>query len=166
MRNIGIWVTLGLVGLAVVTLFLFPSTGETEPRIAPGFVLQSLDGETVSLESYRGRVVVLDFWASWCKPCRKSFPELHEIAASMAVDGVDLLVISIDKTEEIARDYLIEHGFTTDNVLWGSLEEARKVKSEYGVIGIPHTFVIDREGVIRYSGHPNGLDREELLPWI
>ena len=166
MRNIGIWVTLGLVGVAVVSLFLFPVAKEDELRAAPDFVLRSLEGEEVSLASYRGRVVVLDFWASWCKPCRKSFPELHEIAASLASEGVELLVISIDKTEEIARDYLIEHGFTTDNVLWGSLDEAREVKSEYGVIGIPHTFIIDREGLIRYSGHPSRLDREKLLPWI
>ena len=166
MQNIGIWVTLGLVGLAVASLLLFPPSGETEPRIAPDFVLRSLDGETVSLAAYRGQVVVLDFWASWCKPCRTSFPELHEITESLAEDGVVLLVITIDKTEEIARDYLIEQGFDTDNVLWGSLDEARAVKSDYGVIGIPHTFVIDREGLIRYSGHPNRLDREKLMSWI
>ena len=166
MRNIGIWVTLGLVGLAVVGLVLFPPSGETEPRIAPEFALRSLDGETVSLSSYRGQVVVLDFWASWCKPCRTSFPELHEMAASLADEGVVLLVITIDKTEEIARDYLVEHEFSTDNVLWGSLDEARAVKSDYGVIGIPHTFVIDREGLIRYSGHPNRLNREKLMSWI
>jgi len=139
---------------------------EEDAEIAPLFTLSNLDGDDVSLEGYRGSVVILDFWASWCKPCRETFPELHALQQTYADRGVVLLVVSLDKSAQQAREYLIENGFATDNVLWGSLEEARAVKDLYGVGGIAHAFLIDQAGYIRYSGHPIRLTPEELECWL
>ena len=139
---------------------------ESDPELAPAFTLQNLDGVDVSLTEYRGSVVILDFWATWCKPCTKTFPELHALQEEYADRGVVLLVISLDKSARRARDHLVENGFATDNVLWGSLEEARGVKELYGVGGIPRTFVVDRTGYIRFSGYPTRVTAELLEAWL
>ena len=165
MKDVGIWVVLALVGLAVVSV-VFLGGMDAGPEIAPEFTLRSLDGVDVSLAEHRGSVVILDFWATWCKPCTKTFPELHALQQAYEEQGVVLLVVSLDKSAQRARDHLVENGFATDNVLWGSLEEARAVKGLYGVGGIPRTVLIDRAGYIRYSGYPTRLTAEVLEPWL
>ncbi len=165
MKDVGIWILIALFGLAVVTA-VFLGGADSGPRLAPEFTLRSLDGVDVSLAEYRGYVVILDFWATWCKPCTKTFPELHALQQEYADRGVVLLVVSLDKGAKQARDHLVENGFATDNVLWGSLEEARGVKELYDVVGIPRTFLIDRTGYIRYSGYPTRLTSEELELWL
>ena len=165
MKDTGILVLIGAVVVAAVIIGLLPK-GEEPPRLAPDFSLVSLDGETVHLSDYRGRIVLLDFWASWCKPCTRTFPALHEVYEDFSDRGVDLLVVSLDRSEEASREYLEENGFPTENVLWGSLAEARAIKELYGVRGIPKTFLIDRDGFIRFSGYPLHLDAEALEPWL
>jgi len=164
-RDIGVWLLIALLGVAAASALLFGGL-TTGPRIAPDFTLRSLDGIDVSLADLRGSVVVLDFWATWCKPCRTTFPDLHALAESYAERGVALLVVSLDRSERRARDHLVESGFPTDNVLWGSLEEARAVKELFGVGGIPRTFVIDRDGIIRFSGYPTRVTAELLDSWL
>lgn len=165
MREYAIWIVVALVAVGVSLSVLSPSTDES-PKVAPGFALESLDGESIALATFVGRVVVLDFWATWCKPCIKTFPGLHELVGQYAAEDVALLVVSLDRVEKRARDFLVENGYTTDNVLWSSMEESRAVKALYGVIGIPHTFIIDREGIIRFSGHPSRLSTEDIEPWL
>jgi len=116
----------------------------------------NLDGETVRLSDFRGRVVVVDFWASWCKPCTKTLPALHDLLDSYAGD-VDLLLVSLDKSDKASRTAMEDAGYGTNNVLWGSLEEARAVRDLFGVVGIPRTFLIDQEGFIRFEGYPTSL---------
>jgi len=164
-KDSGIWIVLSLIGLAAAAAVLFGGV-DSGPKLAPDFTLRSLDGVEVSLVEYRGSVVILDFWATWCKPCTKSFPELHALQEAYADRGAVLLVVSLDKTEQRAVDHLLEQGYRTDNVLWGSLEASRAVKALYGVGGIPRTFLIDRDGYIRYSGHPTRMTSEELEAWL
>jgi len=135
--------------------------GEPEPQPAPNFTLVSLDGETVRLSDYRGRAVVVDFWASWCKPCTRTLPALHELLEGYGGE-VELLLVSLDKSEKASRDAMEAAGYSTGNVLWGSLAEAREVKSLFGVVGIPWTFLIDGDGLIRYAGLPSGLTADVI----
>jgi len=160
------WI-LVLIGAMVIAAVvgLLPERHEP-PKVAPDFSLISLDGEVVRLSDHRGQVVILDFWASWCAPCKRTFPGLHELHAQFEDRGVVLLVVSLDRSEEASQEYLSEHGFPTDNVLWGSVAEARAIKELYDVHGIPHTFVIDRDGLIRFSGYPSWIDEETLAPWL
>lgn len=164
MKGIGIWILIGVGTLAVLGALL-PMWGG-EPKLAEDFSLVSLDGEAVSLSDLRGSVVLLDFWASWCAPCIKTFPALHELQEAFADRGVDLLVVSLDASAEASREHLLEQGFPTDNVLWGSLKEARAVQRLYGVIGIPRTFLIDRDGLIRFDGYPRNLTAETIELWL
>jgi len=129
---------------------------------APDFVLPSLSGGSVALSDYRGSVVILDFWASWCGPCKATFPVIHSLWETYADRGAVLVGISLDRSEADARSYLNQAGFDDMVALWGSLPAASAVASTYNVGGIPHTFVIDREGIVRFAGHPAYLGTETL----
>jgi len=134
--------------------------------LAPSFSLKSLAGDTVSLESHRGRVVILDFWASWCSPCRASMPHIEAIAERFAADGVVLLGISLDRTLRAAETYLAQLNSPQMLALWGSYTQAVSVARSYGVLGIPHTFLIDRQGIVRFTGHPTRLRDANVAEWL
>jgi thiol-disulfide isomerase/thioredoxin len=126
---------------------------------APAFSLVNLEGETVSLEDLRGNVVVLDFWATWCGPCRMTMPLLQEYV-DQDVENVRFFSVNCWESDTSAvRPFLAEYGYTFD-VLFAPDE----LPAEFGVTGIPTLFVIDQEGVIRYKniGYSPYADRELL----
>jgi len=133
---------------------------------APDFELPRLvpeSGPPVHLQDLRGTVVILDFWASWCGPCRASMSYLEELAAS--VEGILLLGVNLDRREQDALAYLASNPLKQMIPVHGTFEAAQAVSLLYGDLlssGIPHTFVVDREGTIRYSGHPLELTAEIL----
>lgn len=129
---------------------------------APGFTLKDLSGNSVSLSSYRGHVVILDFWASWCAPCRASMPSLHQLADQYSGQGLVMIGVSLDRKESDASSFLKQNGYTDMVALWESAAASQGVAREYGIISIPHTFVIDRNGIIRFADHPAML-RPSLL---
>lgn len=142
-----------------------PAVGHRVGDVAPSFTLPTLDGEPIALADYAGHVVILDFWASWCVPCRLSMPSLEAMARDLG-DEVVLVGVSLDRTETEARSYVASRDYTALVPLYGTLTQARAVAGDYGVLGIPRTFVIDRDGVVRFAGHPNRLSRnlvESLL---
>lgn len=111
---------------------------------APPFTLESLGGEQISLSDYRGRPVLLTFWASWCVPCRKEAPVLRQ-ALQERPGEFDVLGVAYEDLERDSRAFLEETGAT-----WPSLvDQGGKVARAYGVVGIPQTFFIDADGVVR-----------------
>lgn len=120
---------------------------------APGFRLKDLDGETVSLEALRGRIVVVDFWATWCGPCLMSIPELVELQEKYRDKGVTILGISVDQPENISETDL--RAFRSKlKMNYRVLRADRQVMSDYFVgggaqIAIPTLFVVDQQGKIR-----------------
>lgn len=116
-------------------------------RPAPPFTLTLFDGSQVDLASLRGKVVFLNFWASWCPPCRAEATELE--AAWQRFKGGDVLFLGVDiqDTEEKALAFLREFNVTYPN----GRDASGRIAIDYGVWGIPETFFIDREGKITYK---------------
>ncbi|MEN6369558.1 MAG: redoxin domain-containing protein [Thermotogota bacterium] len=137
-----------------------PPIGYARGSRAPDFTLRTLNGESVTLSSYRGHIVVLDFWASWCGPCRTSMPALHALWEGYRDHGVVLIGISLDRTESDARTYLRANRYDGMIAVWDSAKASQAVARAYGVVGIPRTFVIDADGIVRFAGHPATLSAD------
>jgi peroxiredoxin len=117
--------------------------------VAPDFTITTLDGETVSLSDYRGKVVFLNFWASWCPPCRAEMPSIESLKVQMAGCDFVILAVSVDsgnreKIVSKVQDYIDDNGFTFEVLIDNEQALARK----YGVVSVPTTFILDESGVI------------------
>jgi peroxiredoxin len=114
---------------------------------APVFALGTLDGETVTSADLRGRVVVVNFWATWCGPCRIEIPALQALHERRAQDGVVVLGVSMDVAgERVVTPYLQARGVTYPVAL--ATPEARRAFG--GIDALPTTFVIGRDGTVRH----------------
>jgi peroxiredoxin len=129
---------------------------------APDFTLKDLNGNSVSLHQFRGHVVILDFWASWCPPCRASMPTLDGFAAKYHDKGLVLVGVSLDRSASDASSFLKQNNYHRLIALWESVSASQGVAKTYEVSAIPHTFVIDRDGVIRFVDHPMHLTESFL----
>jgi len=115
-------------------------------RPAPGFALATLEGAPLELATHRGKVVVLNFWASWCYPaCYEEAPALARAWESYKDRGVMLVGINIQDKPDPARTFLTRFGHTFPN----APDPAGRVSVDYGVYGVPETFFIDRAGRVR-----------------
>ena len=113
---------------------------------APPCSAPLLDGSrAISVADYRGKIVYLDFWASWCAPCRESFPFMNELQRDLAGRGLAIVAVSVDKAAEDARGFAASHParFTL------ALDRTGTCPAAYQLPGMPTSFIIDRRGVIR-----------------
>jgi len=114
-----------------------------EGTIAPGFVLAGLDGERITLSDLQGKPVVLNFWATWCAPCKYEHPGLVALSRQLAGKAHFVGVVFEDEPAVIQK-------FLDDNGRWGPalLDTHGSASVAYGVTGIPETFIIDKQGMI------------------
>ncbi|CAG1004198.1 Thiol-disulfide oxidoreductase ResA [Burkholderiales bacterium] len=116
------------------------------PEPAPLFVLELFQGGSFSLAEQRGKVVVINFFASWCISCGEESPMIERVAKEYQPKGVAFLAVAVDDTEQKARAYLQKAGLNIPAGLDGS----GKIKEAFGIYGMPTTFFIDRAGRITY----------------
>ncbi len=114
-------------------------------KMAPDFTLNGLDGQEVSLSDLRGRPVLLNFWASWCGPCRLEMPFLQEIYEKWAGTGLVLLAVNLQEDPDEVREFVGGAGFSFPVLL----TTGNEIPLAYNIRGIPATFFIDADGVIR-----------------
>jgi len=118
-------------------------------QVAPDFVLKSSSGENLRLSEYRGDVVMVNFWATWCGPCRQEMPLLDELYSRYQRVGFSLLGVNIDDDSRKAMNMIAELGVSFP-VLFDSRKEVSK---PYEVDAMPVTVIIDREGNVRHVHH-------------
>ncbi|MCJ7457759.1 MAG: TlpA family protein disulfide reductase [candidate division Zixibacteria bacterium] len=128
--------------------------GISEGEIAPDFTLKDLKGMELNLKEFRGKVVLLNFWATWCSPCRIEIPSMVELYKRYKDKGLEIIGVNLDKlgrsgVEQFSKEYNISFPVL--------LDPAGKVGTNYGIVALPTTFILDREGKIleRVTG---GLD--------
>lgn len=144
------WLVAGVAAvIALLTVNIAKPPGPVDTPIvgrpAPAFDLQTLDGSRLSLADLRGSAVVLNFWASWCIPCREEAPLLTAANATYGPRGVRILGVVYQDSADNARDFMRRYGQTYP----GLLDLDGRTAIDYAVFGIPETFFIDASGVVR-----------------
>lgn len=135
-------------------------SGTRPPRIgteAPNFTVQDADRK-VTLADYRGKVVVLNFWATWCPPCVEEMPSLVQLQQRLKDKGVTVLAVSLDADEGAYHKFLKDHGVNLTTVRDPDL----KSSDLYGTFKYPETYIIDRNGTLqrKFIGAVNWNDPE------
>ena len=138
-----------ILSLCVVGIFLLPHCGKErkEPTLAlvPDFTLQTLDGQEITLSKLKGKVILLDFWATWCGPCRESIPHLIQLYKTYQKSGLEVIGMNVDRGDmEIVR-----HFVKSMDIPYPIVITPDHVERNYGVTGLPTTILIDKEGKIR-----------------
>jgi cytochrome c-type biogenesis protein len=121
-----------------------PMVGTDVGNLAPDFETVSDTGETISLSDFRGQVVLLNFWATWCGPCRLEMPEFQSAYEAHADDGFTILAVNNRETLEDVIGFREEFGLTFPL----ALDEQGVIQERYGIISYPSTYVLDQDGVI------------------
>jgi thiol-disulfide isomerase/thioredoxin len=165
-----VWAALAL-GVTVLLLFALPSYRQGEASIAgktaEDFSL-SMDGKPQKLSDYRGKVVMLNFWASWCPPCVEEAPSLNRLQRHIEANGGTVLGFSIDEDpaayEKFRRDFAVNFPTYRDVTV---KENKSQIMSEYGTALIPESYVIDRHGkILRKIVGPQNWDSPEMLAYF
>jgi len=151
--------------LMVAGLFLLASGGlaTTSPKSAPDVALQRADGTIVQLAAYTGKVLLIDFWASWCPPCKTSFPALDILYRDYQSRGLEVLAVNLDERRRDAETFLRDHRHQM-TVLF---DPKGASPLAFGVTGMPSSFLIDKAGNIRfthmgYTGNVDAKYRQEI----
>lgn len=122
-----------------------PGTGSLIGTEAPNFTLTDMQGEEVSLSQYRGKVVILNFWATWCPPCREEMPSMEELYQRTRDQGLVMLAVNVEENgRQAVRRFLDKTPYSFPILL----DSERSVQSAYGVFRFPESFIIDRNGVV------------------
>jgi len=152
MANRGQWiavgVVLGVIGFGVgAAVLLTPEITRIEPGThAPDYRIADVrSGDTVALADYRGQVVLLNLWATWCPPCAQEMPSIERLYQELGPQGLRILAVSIDQLDaKDVRAWADERGLTFPILQ----DQSGRIQQTYQTTGMPESFVLDRHGVI------------------
>ncbi len=141
----------GAAVLAVTFAIVWLQSAKYEPlvvgKVAPDFALSDLNDQPIRLSDFRGKVVFLNFWATWCKPCREEMPSMEVLHKNFEKDGLVILAVSIDRvtTTKDIPPFVKGMNLTFPVLIdsWGQTDKP------YKRMGVPETFIIDQQGIVR-----------------
>jgi DsbE subfamily thiol:disulfide oxidoreductase len=134
-----------------------PKSSAEAKEPAPNFTLKIVKGKDFHLSDYKGKPILINFFASWCLPCREEMPVLEKIVHEYGPKGVVFLGIAVDDTEAKIKDFIATYGVTFPV----GLDKTATIQKSFGIYGIPTTYFINKQGEINYSH--SGSVTEELL---
>ncbi len=138
------------------------SSTSPEKIMAPDFTLKDLDGKSVKLSDYQGKIVILNFWAVWCKYCKLEMPDLNELNKELEKEkDAVILAVDVQESADIVNEYLTS-GKISLKVL---LDSEGTIAQQYGISGYPTTFVLNRDGSL-YTYISGQTDKKTLLGYI
>jgi peroxiredoxin len=151
--------TLSVIILAALALFpVCPGhCADLIGQAAPDFTLKSIDGSTISLSSYRGKVVLLNFWATWCAPCKDEMPSMNRLYLKYKGSGLIVLAASTDNSAAAVERFAARNQLSFSVLLDSDM---RAAKSKYRINAQPTTFLIGKDGTVikKYFGSVNWMD--------
>jgi peroxiredoxin len=125
---------------------------------APDFTLKSMDGKNFNLTEQRGNIILINFWASWCGPCRKEMPVLQDLQEKYQDLGVQVWGINVEQENQAGKDFLanLELSFSI------FFDETNKLSETYDVQAMPTTVLVDRDGIVRFvfRGFKDGYEKK------
>jgi len=152
-----------LLAIAVVVWLLYRMLFQQGPlsgQEAPPFTLPTLEGTSVSLQDHLGKdVILLDFWATWCPPCRDLIPDIAEIAAEYEPKGVAVYAVNMGEPPQRVKNFLESEGLSLPVLL----DAENAVGARYQVSGIPRVLIIGKDGVVRYDHAGGGPGKGMML---
>jgi thiol-disulfide isomerase/thioredoxin len=150
----------GQIDVATVAVDVFETVpeGSGVGEKAYDFTALSTNGQEITLSEFRGDVVLIEFWGSWCTPCKQSMPHINAFWEAYHDQGFAVLAISTDAASEDAVTYLAANEFTGLICIWEPGGKKTRIKQLYEVDWIPRSIVVDRGGIVRYNGHPMDLE--------
>jgi len=148
-----IMATLGLLlfgKTATASEHLFQAMGMAKlpAKQAPDFALPNIEGKQVSLQHYRGKVVFLNFWATWCIPCREEMPAMEQLHQIFQPQGLAILAVDLKESPDKVKAFFDQHRLSFTALL----DESGSVFRDYQVMGLPTTYLIGREGTLLARG--------------
>ncbi len=115
-----------------------------EPLVAPDFTLNDLKGNQVTLKNFKGRVVFLNFWATWCPPCRREMPSMERLYKQLKDRDFTMLAVDMQESEKLVKAFMSDFSLSFPALL----DLDGDISFLYGIRGLPSTYIIDREGMI------------------
>jgi len=164
-RRLTPWAALTF-GIAVIVAFALPSYRQGEAsvagKMAENFIVD-ISGKPGRLSDFRGKVVVLNFWATWCPPCIEETPALNNLEKYISTKGGMVLGVSVDEDAAAYQKFLLEHGITFATYR----DPSKKIAADYGTSMFPDTYIIDRSGrIVRKFMGPQSWDTPEMLAYF
>ena len=144
--------------LAVVALYSCVSSSIAFAQKAPGFSLPG-QNQTVQLSKYKGKVVYLDFWASWCDPCKRSFPWMNELQTLYGEDGFRIIAVNLDESRNDADEFLKKMPAKFDV----AFDKSGKTAEAYNLKAMPSSFLIDRNGNLVHKSLGYRAEEKKIL---
>lgn len=132
-------------------------------ELAPDFILKDTDGYDVGLADFSGKILILDFWATYCKPCMKKLKAYEPIIEKYSDKGVELLAVSLDSTPEVAVGWAEQADFPYRIVMFDEEFQAAYFPESTGLIAIPQVRIIDRDGNLRFKFSPESTVQDVEL---